>query len=236
MQRHRIYLLHPRERYSPGISGRISEVHALLREEPLWDDWDISTTEYNHENSFDVRRIVSQVHDRPGPVVLLEKVQTKAREILRSRLRSKSIVLVASAVDPTDIWESLIQARHRFESGEPHLPRKLVVAILLVRKLEHGHYWAGNAKGYLYLDDLGKGRGVPEEFADITPQVAADLYLHDILIKKPSQGRKKYALNPDRKSEVHMIVEQGAFENERLRVLLEKDRTEVSARVLDCRQ
>lgn len=108
-----------------------------------------------------------------------------------------------------------------------------VAAVLIVRKLEAGHYWGGNAKGYMYADVLAKGRGVPDQFADIVAHVAHVLLLKGVLIRKPSQGRAKYALNPKRKSEVYAIVEAAAFHNEALRRLLNKDPKEVSARIID---
>jgi hypothetical protein len=55
---------------------------------------------------------------------------------------------------------------------------------------------------------------------------------HGILIYKTSQGKKKYALNPDRKPEVHAIANDGTFRNERLEKILMADTQEVSAYLL----
>lgn len=217
----------------PGVTDWVAEAVDLLRHDSVLSDWEIRRTTYDDQNSFSVLDLVSQVCWRCGPVVLVEKVQTKPTEILRSRLRFRSIVLIVNAADSTDIWNGLCDARKRFESGEPFLPRKLVLAILIVRKLIQGHYWGGKDKGYMYLADLPKGRGVSEEFADITAEVANMLLLNGLLIKKPSKRRPKYALNPARKDEVHAIADTTQFRNRVLYDNLAKDRNEVSARILD---
>ena len=229
----RLYLLHPQNRFLPGIMTWVEEIRATLAQDADWVGREIISREYDIENSFRVIDIVSQVIQVPGPVILVEKVQSRARELLRQHLRSRSVVVVTPCADSTDLYEAVQTARVRFESGEPFLPRKLVVAILLLQKLERGHYWGGNAKRYMYQADLAKARGVDEKFANITPQVANDLLLKDVLIKKPSGGKVKYALNPDRKAEIYAIIERREFLNGDLERVLLKDKEEVSARELD---
>lgn len=179
---------------------------------------------------------VSLVVANLGPVVVVEPVQTPCRELLRTRLRARTIVVTGCIGDSTDLLDLVQTAQTRFDSGEPYLPRKYVAAVLIVRKLESGHYWGGKNKGYMYASDLPKGRGVPDEFASISAEVANDLLLKDILIKKPSGGKSKYALNPDRKSEVYAICENAEFLDVSLRDALCRDTDEVSARLLDRRE
>lgn len=173
-----------------------------------------------------------RVLNKPGPVVLLEKVQRRALEDLRQRLRTRAVILVPMVTEAEGLWETLEDARERFQSGEPFLPRKFIVAVLIVRKLRKGNYWGGKEKGYLWHDDLAKGRGLDERYADIAHVVANDLLQHGILIFKTSQGKKKYALNPAGKPEVHAIANDGTFRNERLEAILMKDKEEVSAYLL----
>jgi hypothetical protein len=163
----------------------------------------------------------------------MENVQRKALEDLRHRLRTRAVVMVKSVADSTDLWEALDEAKRRFDSGEPFLPRKFVVAVLIIRKLRKGNYWAGKQKGYLWREDLAKGRGLDERYADIADVVANDLLQHEILIPKTSQGTKKYALNPARKPEVHAIANDGIFWNKKLEKILMKDTDEVSAYLLN---
>lgn len=230
---HRIYLLHPTEKYLPGAAAWAAEVKALLGREQEWSEWDLIVTPYDGQNSFAVQPLFVRVLNKPGPVVLLEGVQRKAMENLRERLRTRSIILVQSVSDSGELWAVLDEARRRFESGEPFLPRKFVVAVMIVRKLRKGNYWAGKEKGYLWQDDLAKGRGVDERYADIAHVVANDLLQHEILIFKTSQGKKKYALNPVKKPEVHAFANDGTCWNQRLEEILMKDTEELSAYLLN---
>lgn len=231
MQRRRIYLLHPQDKFLPVVTEWVKEARETLQGDEQWSRWELFAKTYSDQNSFNVRDIITQVRQTVGPLVLSEPVQTKPRELLREALRSRTVVLVEPAGDSTDIYRLLEDARRRFESGEPYLPRKFVAAVLIVRKLAAGHYWGGNAKGYMYADVFAKGRGVP--FADIVVHVAHVLLVKGVLITKPSQGRTKYALNPERKAEVYSIVENASFDKKALHRLLTKDKNEVSARLLE---
>lgn len=232
MRPNRVYLLHPRDEYLAAATGWIAEVERLLRAEPSWDDWDLQCIPYNERNGFDVQPLFVRVLHQPGPVLLLERVQGKAIGDLQEKLRTNAIVLLKSPTDPTELWDGVAEARRRHEAGEPLLPRKLVVAILIVRKLRNRNYWGGNAKGYLWHFDLANGRGVDDRFKDVAEEVANTLFLHDVLIKKTSQGQLKYALNPKRKPEVYAIAGSGVFENKHLERLLSADHRQESAEYL----
>lgn len=173
-----------------------------------------------------------RVLNKPGPVILLENVQAKALGDLGEKLRTHAVVIVRAIADSTELWDVLVEARRRHEAGEPLLSRKLIVAVLLVRKLRKLNRWGGNAKGYLWHYDLAKGRGVDDRFADIVHEVTNDLLLHGILINKTSQGQQKYALNPRRKPEVHAIADSGTFVNKQLERILMRDPRQESASYL----
>lgn len=229
-----IYLLHPQERFLPGIGAWISEYSDFAATEVAWSGWTLQTISYDDANNFSARGVLSRVADRLGPVVLVEKAQTPAKERLRELLRHRSVVVVTYASDATDILAALDCARERFLSGEPFLPRKFVVAVLILRKLERGDYWGGGAKNkaFAYADELAKGRGVDDQFADVSREVANDLYLHDLLVKKPSKSRTKYALNPSRREDVYAAINDCRFSEKLTRILM-KDQNEVAARHLD---
>lgn len=234
MPENSIYLLHPQETFLPGIGGWIDDFREFAASEGDWSNWTLETISYDEKNNFNARGVFSRVVGRIGPVVVVEKVQTPAKEHLRELLRHRSVVVVTHASDTTQILDSLNCARSRYLTGEPFLPRKFVVAVLILRKLERGNYWGGGAKNkaYAYADELAKGRGVDEQFADIAREVANDLFLHDLLVSKPSKGRTKYALNPSQRESVHAAVNDCSF-GEKLRRVLVKDQNEVSARLLD---
>ena len=63
----------------------------------------------------------------------------------------------------------------------------------------------------MWYNDLAKGRGVDERYAEIAHVVANDLLQQQLLIFKTSQGKKKYALNPARTPEVHAVANVGTF-------------------------
>lgn len=232
MRPNKVYLLHPAQKYLPGIEAWISEVESFLRDDPSWDEWELLAYPYNNQNSFDVQPMFVRVLNKPGPVILVESVQAKARGDLGEKLRTHAIVILRTVTDSTDLRAIVAEARRRHELGEPLLPRKLVVAVLIVRKLRKLNHWGGNAKGYLWHYDLAKGRGVDDRFADVVHEVANDLLTHGILINKTSQGQKKYALNPNRKPEVHAIADTGTFKNKQLERILMRDPREEPASYL----
>ncbi len=146
--------------------------------------------------------------------------------------RNRAVVLVKAPTSSDGLMASIVEAWRRHETGEPLLASKLIVSVLIVRKLKARHYWGGKAKEYLWASDLAKGRGVDERFADIAPEVANDLFLSGILIKKTSQGQPKYALDPERKSEVHDIADQATFRNKQLERVLMRDQQQEGASYL----
>jgi hypothetical protein len=72
-----------------------------------------------------------------------------------------------------------------------------------MEKLDKNFMWGGYAKSFMWHDDIPKGRGVPEKYATRVSLVLAVLLQRGVLIQKTSQGAKKYALNPDRREEIH---------------------------------
>ncbi len=232
MRPKRVYLLHPGPQQNPAIAGWIAEVEELIRTTTDWDEWDLHCIQYNERNGFDVQPLFVRVLNKPGPVILFEGVQRRPLADIRAKLGIHAVVLVRSPGDSTELWAIVDDARQRHINGEPLLPRKFVVAVLIVRKLRHRNYWGGNAKGYLWRYELAKGRGVDERFADIVDEVANDLLLHKILIQKTSQALKKYALNPERRTEIHAIADDGLFRDKHLERILLRDRRQESASYL----
>jgi hypothetical protein len=241
MAPHRVHIRHPQERVLPGVADWLSQIRTALATEPAWTDWEVVSEEYDQRSGFNVQSVADRVAHVPGPILLIEPVQSRARELLRERLRMTTPVLSETVGCPEDLRARVERARELFLAFRPMLPRRFVAAVLIVRKLERGHYWGGKDKGYLWADDLAKGRGVDDSFADIVPDVANDLLLKGVLIRKPSGGKSKYALNPDRRSAVHRIARCRATQDfpadeeplRRLRDSLVKDRAEADASLLD---
>ena len=219
----RVYLLHPNSSRLPGIDSWINEVRVLIGAEANWAGWTVDATSLDDRGRIEVQPYWVRVKNRPGPVVLLEPHQRKILDGLAERLGLDVVVIPRSASDSTDLYEAVEDARRRCIAGEPLLPRRLVVAVLIVRKLRRYHYWSGNAKGYLWASELAKGRGVDDRFADIAQDVAGYMLTHGVLVYKISNGQRKIALNPDKKPEVHAIADRAYFQNADLRKLLYKD-------------
>jgi hypothetical protein len=138
MQRRRIYLLHPQDKFLPVVSDWVSEAREILQDDGQWVEWDLCVTIYSRENSFKFQDVLSQVRQTVGPLVLIQPVQTKPRELLRRALRSQTIVLTESVSDSTDIYRVLDEARRRFESGNHTYPANTWLRCLLSESLRLG--------------------------------------------------------------------------------------------------
>ena len=238
MASYRAYIRHPPESVLPDIAGWVAEVRAVLASEARSIEWDVESGEYTPGGVFSVQSLADKVRNVPGPVLLIEPVQTPAREQLRERLRSLVPVLVEVVECSEDLRRHLDEAQRRHLAFRPMLPRRFVVAVLIVRKLECDDYWADNANGYMCVDELVKGRGVEN---DTAADVANDLLIKGLLIRRSSKGKARYALNPDRMEVIRRIAAcrtiRDFLEDDelllRLKQSLVKDNVEVEAGLLD---
>lgn len=232
MSRKPIYLCHPNSRHNPMMESWVREIREVISEDPAWSGWSLHSCEYDLRCSVSINDVAATIKGAIGPCVLLRDVQQRVVVELRERLAGRAEVRVESFQDATDILSILQAARDQHLRGEPRLPRKLVVALLLVAKLERHNMWGGRNKGYMWASDLPKGRGLSEKFADQLPEVIGDLYSESLLIQKPSGGRRKYALNPDRRREIHSILQARKFSGRLHRIFSRSPRL-TSARHLD---
>ena len=128
----------------------------------MWDD-----------HGFRVTDILSRVGSDLGPVLIFGSAQTAPRQEVKQHLAGKTVVRVTNPSDSTEMWSDLLELRNLFASGEPFLPRRLVVAILIVRKLYRHNYWGGShQKNFIRGDEIANGRGVDSAFKDIAQDVA----------------------------------------------------------------
>ena len=167
-----------------------------------------------------------------GPVILVQPVSTTSRVELEKAIRSRAVVYQRQIGGPEDLLAIFEEAKRDYNAGEPRLPRKLVVAVLIVRKLEKLQMWGGKDKGFLRGDDLPKGRGIPDQLADAVHEVANHLKNADVLQTKKSQRHTKYALNDQNRPAIYRILERRSFEDDLMQIL-ERDPTTVPARLLD---
>jgi hypothetical protein len=85
----------------------------------------------------------------------------------------------------------------------------------------------------MWFDDISKGRGMPEKFANYVPSTLSLLLQEKILIVKTSKSARKYALNPERRAEIHQILRARAFNGVNICRLIARDAQLASARDLD---
>lgn len=187
---------------------------------------------YDANCSLSILDFCSMVGQRPGPVLLLKPIKATVLEGVRIRLAVKLPVACEMVACQESLRAAVGTVLAQFKSGEPMVPLDIAVAILILAKLEDGHMWGGNAKGYMWAADIPKGRGVDEKYKDRVPHVINILLQHNLLIKKPSQGKSKYALNPCMKQDIYETLRLRSFPEVIGRYLFRHQHLE-SVRVLD---
>lgn len=230
----RLYILHPPEARLPGITAWLAEVQTRACGRVEWDGCEFVRDEYDLQASFSTASVSDKVKRRPGPVVLIQKVQHSARNRLEELVGRVAQVISAHVWDADSLWDLLEAARGGFEEGHPLISVRELLAYRIVRKLAAQDKWGGEAKNkaFLWEEDLPNG-GFPAEFTNRREilDVAHMLASVGVLTTKKSQGEVKYALGE--KSVVQPILDNRSFTRiPQLRKYFEKDARRVSSRVL----
>ena len=231
-----IYIVHPPEVRFPGIEQWILDVEAVVSNDPDWAAYPRQWIAMREDHAFRVTDILSRVASVLGPVLIFRSAQTALRQEVRQRLSGRTVVRFTDATDSTQLWSDVREVRDLFASGEPLLPRRLLAAMLIVRKLHRHKYWGGShEKNFIWGDDIANGRGVDPTFKDIAQDVANFLRLKGLLLAKYGGGRKgqKYALNPDRKDDIGRLANDGEVSDASVQQWFYKDDSLQSARLLD---
>jgi hypothetical protein len=232
-----VYVVHPSEKAFPGISEWISDVKSVVADDAAWDPFPIRWLPMADDNSFRVTDVLSRVGAELGPVLVFAVAQSIPRQQTRQKLARRTVVKTTTSGDSTQLWNDLCEIRDLFASGQPHLPRRLVATMLIVRKLHRHKYWGGgNEKNFLWGDEIANGRGVSPAFKDIAQEIANFLRLKEILIVKyGGKGTKgqKYALNPSRIDDITALANDGTASDPTIEQWFFKDNNLVSARDLD---
>ena len=224
-----IYVGHPVDKYpnSPAECVNMCLAH------PEWyPGWQLRPKPYQANASLNINDFCSAVLQAQGPVVLLQRVQNTTFTGIRGRLGSRVPVLLDTITTAADLQRVIANAIDVFTRGEPLLPLDMVVALLLMRKLDREHMWTGNAKGYMWVSDLPKGRGLDIKYEPRVANVLNILLMQGIVVYKTSNSKKKYALNPERREEIYKILKDRKFPLAIENVLLRNPATE-TVRALD---
>ena len=204
-----LYVIHQCESNHPMLRGWLDEAWAVVKESPEWEGWELKIKEAEIDNSFKAKDIFSQVKATCAPVLILGRLKSSSIAPLQERLVQRCIVVQLPDIsDSTEIYDALVTTLSRHRDGEPHVPERLAVALMLVRKLKRGNYWGGEAKAKDYLDvhELAKGRGVDEKYRSVAVEVANQMHLKFLFKKKTGDGNAKYALNSTRSAELHEFL------------------------------
>jgi len=232
----RLYVVCQAEVRAPALIPWLREAWRVVEVDPDWADWDLAVKEADEQNSFNARDIASQVLSSRGPVLVLGQLKRSAVALLQERIGLRVVVTHEPTIgDSTDVYSAVQRALEQHLRGDPQVPRRLAVALMLVRKLLKGDYWGGGAKAkaFLSVEELAKGRGLDEQFADAAPEVANMLEMKGLLVKKTGDGHVKYGLNPKQRDDIYAFLTTWRVSNERLHKYLYGDVQCVSTRILD---
>lgn len=203
-----IYIGYPAEQYENSPAALVE----LCRTHPEWcGEWQLRPRKYEPDSSLNARDFCSMVMQSPGPVVMLQRVQARTVEEVRRRLGSRLPIVLNSISTLEELQAVIRTAVEHFQSGEPLLALDIVVALLMIRKLDQEHMWTGNSKGYMWFEDIPKGRGLDLKYEPRVGNVLNILYMRGVVVYKTSNSKKKYALNPQRREEIYAILQTRKF-------------------------
>jgi hypothetical protein len=219
--------------------GWIGEAWELAQIEAALNGWRIVALPHADTacsfNPFDAYAVLAR---EIGPVLLVGRLATSAVRALEQKLENRAVIHWCENVgDPDAIYAAILDVVGRHSSGHPEVPRRLAVALLLLAKLEHMHYWGGGAKNFMSVHKLAKGNGLDEIYKDAAHEVAqylsADARRVRLLSAKLGDGYPKYACNRDESVRVYDFLRDWTTEDEQLMQWLTRDRNRVSVRELD---
>ncbi|MEX2287963.1 MAG: hypothetical protein WD648_12790 [Planctomycetaceae bacterium] len=215
----------------------LADVENALHGDANWDGCQFFREHYNLQAGFDVPTAVGNVRRNPGPVIFVQKVQTRPFNRFRDIVRRDVSVYRIFPSSAEDILAACEQARLAYEDGEPRIPLRELIAYLIIAKLARMDMWGGSAlnKNFLWAHDLPHG-GFPKDVVDNRSVMEVADHLCNtsvgVLNRKPSENEMKYALGP--KSIIDPILELRHFESiPELRKYFERSKTYVSARLLN---
>jgi len=226
-----VYIAHPVFGFEESL---VALVNNLREDYDKHGEWKICSCPYKNNSLLNVRDFCSIVGRELGPIIIFKPVQKNVIEEIRHRLEKRVPIFIEESSDTAEkLRETVEFSISRFKAGDPIWSLDVIVALLLIMKLDKERKWAGNnKKGYMWSDDLHKGRGVDEKYKSRLPCIIGLRLQNEILIQKPSRSRNKYALNPDKREYIYKILQNKEFPSN-VEKLLQKCSDHESARVLD---
>ncbi|MDX6081232.1 hypothetical protein GGR60_003401 [Xanthomonas arboricola] len=202
-----VYIGHPLDATTPGITAAVTAFFGSVAFKDANPDWSHRVTFYDKNNSLKTADFCSRIKAHIGPVLLVRPLRNPDIGIVQRELGTRTPVSVHNAYDNLTLAEAWRLVKTAVDNGEPLLPANFVTALLLMNKLDSERKWTGyNDKGYMWTDDLPKGRGFDEKFRAHLPLVLTILFQCELITNKTSKGKTKWALNPNKRSDIYKIL------------------------------
>jgi len=206
-----IYLGYPAGDYADSPAALVAQCVS----HPEWyDGWKLLPQQYKSDASLIAKDFCAPVFEASGPIILPQPVRNTTTEDVRRRLGSRVPILLEIITTIEELRAVIENAIEMHNNGTPMLALDLIVAFLMLRKLDQELMWAGYAKSYMWASDIPKGRGLDVKFSHRVPEVLNILFMRDLIVNKTSNGKKKYALNPERREEIYEILRNRKFPKE----------------------
>ena len=235
MARRHFYICHPPESRHP-LAGRWVRAAIESRDDSASNagsvQWQYRVLKTGNDCTFSPRDFASQILENRGPILFVNPVKAGALAHLRSKIGNDCVVEAYEMTCEADVIAGIELLQEMHLDGEPRIPRRQVVALLILAKLWKQDCWGGNNKSYMWAKDIPKGRGVPIKYKADVPELLNLMFLHGLLQSKPSKGGTKFALiNSDRPT-VAKVLKRRQFPQS-LQLVLEQSGITLSARILD---
>lgn len=233
-----LYAICPGDEFDPSVNW-VDEAWDVLHADAQHADWNLRHLSSAVASAvFDVRNVYAVIARDVGPVLLLGQLSTACVGGLQEKLAHRAVSQwCRDADDSTAVYEAMLDLIRRHATGEPEMSRRHAVAVMLVAKLEHMHYWGGNAKGFMTVQKLAKSNGLDEKYKATACEVAQYLAASQrgirLLSKKTGDGYEKYACNNDDRAIVYEFLKTWRVSDEQLMNWLTRDPARVSIRELD---
>lgn len=234
---HIIYVGHPAENTIPGLAACISGFFGSAAFKTANPEWSCRMVCYEANSALKPTNFCSLVGTNIGPVLLIRPIRNDDYEEIQRRLGGRTPVSLHDAYDSDSFELAWIDVKQAHDNGEPLFPANVITALLLMNKLDAERRWSGhNDKGYMWADDLPNGRGFDEKFTQHLGQVINLLFQSGLIINKISKGKKKWALNPEKRRQIYNILRKRSFQefDTDLTGKLSRGPGRYSVRELDC--
>lgn len=233
-----LYVVYADGEFLP-YAGWIAEAWEVIKEDRTEHaDWCLSTAATADSNqNFHAPNALSVIARAPGPALLVGRLSTLSVALLEKKLKDLAISQRCEATDSTAIYQAMLDLISRHVRGEPEIPRRLAVALMLIAKLERMHYWGGNAKNFMSVHNLAKGNGLDKKYADTAHNVAeylsSEKHAVRLMADKLGDGAPKYACNNAERVRVYDFLRNWAVDDPKIMQWFARDSLKVSTRELD---